>query len=164
MLSSRSIPSDRGTYQPVVHDAMRPALAAEVHGFVSLGWRVKSQTATTASLETREAFNWWLFYFSLLVLFGIGGLLYVISWLACSRVHLFLHAQDDGTLTMSGDTQFLARQRQELAALRAPGEHTPPGETGGLFMFAPLLTLVVVALTTAASWFLLILGFLSLIR
>ena len=54
---------------------MRPALAEEVGALATLGWSIKSQGTTTAELETREPFNWWLAYASSLMLLGIGGLI-----------------------------------------------------------------------------------------
>ena len=70
-------------------------LAKEVRELANLGLG-----ATTAELETRQPFNWWLAYAGSLMLFGIGGLIYAASWLVSSHVRLFLHENEDGSVTM----------------------------------------------------------------
>lgn len=94
---------------------MDAALSSEVGELVHMGWRVHSQTETTAALETRSPFNWLVFALAILLFFGLGGLLYIAYWLIVSRDHLFLSAQN-GKIVASGDTWLVEQQRADAAA------------------------------------------------
>jgi hypothetical protein len=90
---------------------MDTVLSAEVSRLVPHGWHVRSQTETTASLDTRTPFNWLWFALAILLFFGFGGLLYVTFWLIVSHAHLFLHVEN-GLVISSGDTWLVERQRE----------------------------------------------------
>lgn len=159
VLSTEAIAPGRENDQDT-RSIMRPALAEEVGALANLGWSIKSQGTTTAELETREPFNWWLAYASSLMLLGIGGLIYVASWLISSRVRVFLHEEDDGSVTRWGDTQFAARQQLDLADQDASGS-SPATESRRLKADRELLALSAfagVTLVYAAVWFFLVLG------
>src|SRR5579871_4940060 len=96
---------------------MDAALSGEVSELVHMGWRVQSQTETTAALETRSPFNWLVFALAILLFFGFGGLLYIAYWLIVSRDHLFLSSVG-GKVTASGDTWLVEQQRADAAAAR----------------------------------------------
>ena len=139
---------------------MRPALAKEVRELANLGWSIKSQSATTAELETRQPFNWWLGYAGSLMLLGVGGLIYAASWLISSQVRLFLHENEDGSVTMGGDTQFLSWQQLDRAD---PDPGRSSQATNSVRMRADRVLLGVSALVglmlaNAAIWFFLVLG------
>ncbi len=153
----------------VEHDtraAMRPALAREVSALASLGWAVRSQRATTAELEAREPFNWWLAYAGSLMLLGIGGLIYVASWLISSRVRLFLHEQEDGSVTRWGDTQFASLQQLDLAnqEARGPSQSTGSPALHGRRELLGLTVLVGAVMVNAAIWFFLVLGMMAAVN
>ena len=99
---------------------MNPTLAAEIARLTNMGWRIVSHTDSTASLETRGPFNWLLFALSILIFFGVGGLLYVAFWLVASRAHLFIH-MDGEQMVSSGDTWLVVQQEvdEELSRRRA---------------------------------------------
>ena len=138
-------------------------LAREVAALANLGWTIKSQSATTAELETREPFNWWLVYAGSLMLLGVGGLIYAASWLISSRVRLFLHEREDGSVTMSGDTQFASWQRLDMADPDAGGssQATNTARLTANRVFVGLSASVGVMLVNAAIWFFLVLGLLA---
>lgn len=160
MLFSRDAVVPRYADEQAARAIMQPALAKEVRELANLGWSIKSQSATTAELETREPFNWWLAYAGSLMLLGAGGLIYAASWLVFSRVRLFLHDNEEGFVTMAGDTQFLSWQQLD----RADTDKGPSSEaTNGAGMRADrillgLSALVGVMLANAAIWFFLVLG------
>ena len=91
---------------------MTDALAARVGDLTELGWSLKSQTANTAALETRQPFNWWLFALFVLLLFGFGALLYVGFWLLVPKAHVFL-VDKNGTVQTSGDTWLVQRHDRD---------------------------------------------------
>ena len=140
---------------------MRQALAKEVGALAESGWSIKSQSATTAELETREPFNWWLVYAGSLMLLGLGGLIYAASWLISSRVRLFLHEREDGSVTMSGDTQFASWQRLDLADPDAGGSLQNGARLTANQVFVGLSASLGVMLLNAAIWFFLVLGVLA---
>lgn len=96
---------------------MNTTLATEIARLTNMGWRVVSQTDTSASLEDRGPFNWLLFALSILIFFGIGGLLYVAYWLIASRAHIFIY-MDGEQLMSSGDTWLVAQQELDEALSR----------------------------------------------
>ena len=137
---------------------MDPALAAEVETLVNLGWSVGAQTDTSAYLEMRRPFQWWIFLLSLLLFAGIGGVIYVLYWLVTSDADLFVHQVGD-TLVISGDTELLSRQKAEMQrsielqrGLRNRGFWGAAGPS------------LAAALVSIAVWFLIIWGFVALIR
>ena len=137
---------------------MNPALAVEVETLVNLGWSVRTQTETSASLEMRRPFNWWFFLLSLLLFVGIGAVIYVLYWLITSEADLFLR-QDGGTVVMSGDTGLLSRQKAES---KRTGELQRDLRKRGFWKAAgPSLA---AALFSIVVWFLIIWGFVALIR
>ena len=87
-------------------------LMTRVAELVELGWTLTSQTETTAGLETRRPINWWILALSILLLFGLGALLYLAYWLVASRAHIFL-AVKDGVLVPSGDLWLVEQQERE---------------------------------------------------
>jgi hypothetical protein len=89
---------------------MDPLLSAEVGRLAHFGWRVRSQTESTAALETQSPFNWLFFALAILLFFGLGGLLYIVYWLVVSREHLFLHIEN-GQVVSNGDTWLVEQQR-----------------------------------------------------
>ena len=137
---------------------MDPALAAEIETLVSLGWSVRTQTDTSASLEVRRPFHWWIFLLSLLLFIGVGAVIYVLYWFITSEADLFVH-QDEGTLVMSGDTGLLSRQKAES---KRTGELQRDLRKRGFWKAAgPSLA---AALFSIVVWFLIIWGFVALIR
>ncbi len=96
---------------------MDAALSTDVGALVHMGWRVQSQTETTAALETRSPFNWFVFALAILLFFGFGGLLYIAYWMIVSREHLFLSVRD-GQVAASGDTWLVEQQQADAAAAR----------------------------------------------
>jgi len=91
---------------------MTPALSARVGELVDLGWSLKSQTETTAGLETRKPINWWLFALLLILFLGFGAVLYLVFWLITSRATVFLTVKD-GQIVASGDTWLIEEQERE---------------------------------------------------
>lgn len=96
---------------------MHAALASETGRLVDWGWDVKSNTDTTAFLETRGPFNWLLFAVLVLLFPFIGGLLYIVFWLIASRVHLFLRMDGDRVVP-SGDVWYVEGQAAQAEASR----------------------------------------------
>ncbi len=94
---------------------MNEVLAARIGELADMGWNVQSNTETTAALEMRGPINWWLLALSILLLFGLGILLYLAFWLATSRVRLFLSVKD-GQVVESGDTRMVERQERDREA------------------------------------------------
>ncbi len=139
---------------------MRPTLAGEVGALANLGWSIRSQGTATAELETREPFNWWLAYAGSLMLLGIGGFIYAASWLISSRVRLFLHEEDDGSVTRWGDTQYASRQqldradRDAIASSRATESQRWRNDR----VLLALGAFAGVTMVYAAIWFFLVLG------
>ena len=132
---------------------MTEVLAARVGELIDMGWSLQSQTENSAALETRGPINWLLFALSILLLFGLGALIYLAYWLATSKVRLFL-AVKDGQIAESGDTWLLRRQEQnrELAIQKAQEVK----ERGFLKVMWPsiIALFVVVALWFVMIWLL----------
>jgi hypothetical protein len=89
---------------------MVSVLAARVRELVDMGWNVKSQSETTAVLETRSSFNWLLF--ALLLFFFFVALIYLAYWSMVSRATVFLSVEN-GKLVASGNLPFIARQEKD---------------------------------------------------
>lgn len=96
---------------------MQSILAAEVGKLADWGWKVESQTESTAALETRGPFRWWFFAIMVLLFPLFGGLLYVVFWAIASRLNLFVRVGDGG-LVYSGDAWYVDRQAAEAEASR----------------------------------------------
>lgn len=97
---------------------MNTTLAEEVGKLVDWGWRVQSQTDTTAALENRTSFRWLLFALVLFLFPLLGGLLYVGFWLLMSRVGVFLRLDNSGAVVTSGDVWFVESQRVQVEVAR----------------------------------------------
>ena len=91
---------------------MTDALATRVGELVDMGWSLKSQSETTAALETRSPINWWLFALSVILLFGLGVLIYLVYWLIISKARIFLYIKD-GVVVASGDDWLIEQQERE---------------------------------------------------
>ena len=89
---------------------MTGVLAARVRELVDMGWDVKSQSETTAVLETRNPFNWLLF--ALLLFFFFLALIYLAYWFMMSRATVFLSVEN-GKVVESGNVVFIARQEKD---------------------------------------------------
>lgn len=74
---------------------MQSALAKRIDELVECGWEPITTTETSASLAGRRPFSWWLFLFVVIFFPVFGGVLYLIFWLATSRVTVFLHQEGD---------------------------------------------------------------------
>ena len=89
---------------------MVSVLAVRVRELVDMGWNVKSQSETTAVLETRNPFNWLLF--ALLLFFFFVALIYLAYYFMVSRATVFLSVEN-GKLVESGNVAFIARQEKD---------------------------------------------------
>jgi uncharacterized protein with PQ loop repeat len=137
---------------------MRPVLAMEVEILSSMGWRVVSQTETTAALETRGPFSWWIFFFALLFFFLFGGLIYIVWWLIFDRHDLFLRVDNDQVVT-SGDVWLVQRQRADLERTR---QFWLEAKQKGFWSAAwPSIVAFAVGIVI---WFILIWAFIQLVR
>jgi hypothetical protein len=97
---------------------MNQALMAETTELTSFGWKVVSQTETTASLETRGPFSWWIFLFCLLFFPLVGGTIYILWWLIFDNHSVFL-AVADGNVQTSGDVWLVEKQKANREAIIA---------------------------------------------
>ena len=95
---------------------MADAVSSRVAELVDLGWEPRTGTETMASLSTQGPFNWWLFVFIIILFPLIGGLLYLVFWLATSRVTVFVY-QDEGSVKMAGDVWWVESQKARHEAV-----------------------------------------------
>ena len=137
---------------------MDPALATEVAELTSYGWDVKTQTETTAFLETRRPFNWWILALSILLLLGFGALLYLLFWLIFARAQLFLRVEG-GEVKPSGDIRLLEEHRRHADDQRRLAEEIK--QKGFLKVMWPSILATV---ATIAIWLVIIWWFLNWIR
>ena len=137
---------------------MSPPLAQEVDLLVNLGWTLQSQTDTTAALQTRGPFNWWIFAISILLFLGLGGLIYIAFWLLGSRADVFLRVEN-GSVVYAGDSWLVQRHKLDMAKARR--FHQDMQERGFWTAAWPSIVSLLVALVV---WFLLIWAFVNLIR
>jgi hypothetical protein len=93
---------------------MKAELAQRVHQLVKYGWEPQTTTESTASLAGRRPFNWWLFLIVIFLFPLIGGVLYLVFWVATSRATVFLH-QEGGTVGTAGDDWLIKLQEAESA-------------------------------------------------
>ena len=94
---------------------MEAKLSQRVGELVAIGWEPIATTETTASLEGRRPFSWWLFLFVIFVFPLFGGLLYLIFWLVTSKATVFLHVEGD-ELVVAGDQWLIKLQEAEREA------------------------------------------------
>jgi hypothetical protein len=93
---------------------MNTELAQRVHQLVEYGWEPQTTTESTASLAGRRPFSWWLFLIVIFVFPLIGGVLYLVFWVATSRATVFLHQEGD-TVGTAGDDWLITLQETESA-------------------------------------------------
>ena len=93
---------------------MNTELAQRVHQLVEYGWEPQTTTESTASLAGRRPFNWWLFLIVIFLFPLIGGVLYLVFWVATSRATVFLHQEGD-TVGTAGDDWLITLQETESA-------------------------------------------------
>jgi hypothetical protein len=91
---------------------MSDALAKRIGELTAMGWTLKSHTDTTAALDMRKPFNWWLFLLFVILLFGFGALLYLMFYLLMPKSQVFL-VDKDGTVTATGDLWYIEKQEQQ---------------------------------------------------
>ena len=91
---------------------MNTELAQRVHQLVEYGWEPQTTTESTASLAGRRPFSWWLFLIVIFLFPLIGGVLYLVFWLATSRATVFLHQEGD-TVGTAGDDWLIKLQEVE---------------------------------------------------
>ena len=137
---------------------MNQALAAEVHTLVDMGWTLRSGTDTTAALQTRGPFNWFLFALSMLFFLGVGGLIYLTFWLTTDRADVFLRVADD-RVRIAGDDLLVERQKAEEERTR---RLVLDVKERGFWLAA--WPSVLAAVVNIGLWFLLIWAFVTIVR
>jgi hypothetical protein len=105
------LPSERS-------ETMQTALATRIDQLVELGWEPVTTTETSASLAGRRPFSWWLFLFVIVFFPVFGGILYLIFWLATSRMTVFLHQEGD-RVQEAGDLWLVRTQEARREAFIA---------------------------------------------
>jgi len=137
---------------------MTASLAKRIGLLTDMGWSVRSQTESTAALETRRPFNWMIFLILLIFALGGGALLYVGYWLLTSRAQIFLAVEEEG-ITVHGDTWLLKNQEQDIArAIEAAEAIRQRG------FWSVMWPSIVGSLVFVGVWFLLIWGFIAIVR
>jgi len=91
---------------------MSDALAKRIGELTEMGWTLKSHTDTTAALDTRRPFNWWMFLLFVILLFGFGALLYLMFYLLMPKSQVFL-VDKNGTVSATGDLWYIEKQEQQ---------------------------------------------------
>ena len=94
---------------------MEAVLSQRVDELVNFGWEPQTTTETTASLVGRRPFAWWLFLLVIFLFPVLGGLLYLIFWLATSKATVFLHVENN-EVVVSGDQWLIQLQEADRAA------------------------------------------------
>jgi len=94
---------------------MEAVLSQRVKQLVSNGWEPVTTTETTASLEGRRPFAWWLFLIVIFLFPLFGGLLYLVFWLATSKATVFLHVEQ-GNVVVAGDEWLIRHQEAQREA------------------------------------------------
>ena len=89
---------------------MTGELVTSIGELVDMGWNIKSQTESTAILETRRPINWWLFLLFFLFFFFVGALIYLIVWSLTAKANVFL-AVKDGEVVQYGDSWLVERHK-----------------------------------------------------
>ncbi len=95
---------------------MDQALSNRIHQLVDFGWEPQTMTETTASMVGRRPFNWWLFLIVIFLFPLIGGIMYLIFWMATSRATVFLHQEGEAVET-AGDEWLIKLQEAESASI-----------------------------------------------
>ena len=91
---------------------MESGLSSRVAELVDYGWEPVATTETSASLVGRRPFGWWMFLLVLFLFPLLGGLLYLIFWLATSKATVFLRIEDD-ELVAAGDEWLIRLQESQ---------------------------------------------------
>ena len=125
---------------------MESALSQRVDKLVEDGWQPVTTTETTATLAGQRPFAWWLFIIVIFVLPLVGGLLYLVFWLATSRATVFLHVENGEVLT-AGDQWLIQLQKEKREAY--VDQQRKVKENGFLKTMWPQL---VVSLVLVAIW------------
>lgn len=94
---------------------MEATLSQRVHDLVDNGWEPVTTTETSASLSGRRPFAWWLFLILIFLFPLIGGLLFLIFWLATSKCTVFLTVKD-GEVVVTGDEWLIQLQEAQKGA------------------------------------------------
>jgi hypothetical protein len=122
---------------------MQTALAKRIDQLVECGWVPRTTTETTASLEGRRPFNWWLFLLVIVFFPLFGGIVYLIFWMATSSMTVFLHEEGDRVIE-AGDTWLVSYQESRREAFVA--EQRAIKERGFLAVMWPKLIVFLVLL------------------
>lgn len=137
---------------------MTAALAKRIGLLTDMGWSVRSQTESTAALETRRPFNWMIFLLLLIFSLGGGALLYTGYWLLTSRAQIFPAVEEEG-IAVHGDTWLVQNQERDIArAIEAAEAIRQRG------FWSVMWPSVVGSFVFVGVWFLLIWGFIALVR
>ena len=91
---------------------MEAKLSGRVAELVNYGWEPVTTTETSASLVGRRPFAWWVFLLVLFLFPLLGGLLYLIFWLATSKATVFLRVEGD-ELVAAGDEWLIRLQESQ---------------------------------------------------
>lgn len=94
---------------------MHATLSKRVAELVAYGWEPVTTTETTASLLGRRPFAWWLFLIVLFLFPLLGGILYLVFWVATSKATVFLHIEGD-ELAIAGDEWMIKHQEAQHGA------------------------------------------------
>ena len=94
---------------------MEAVLSERVDALVANGWEPVTTTETSASLAGRRPFAWWLFLIVIFVFPLVGGLLYLVFWLATSKATVFMHVED-GEIVVVGDEWLIQLQEAQKEA------------------------------------------------
>jgi len=89
---------------------MQVALTRRVDELIEFGWELQTTTESTASLVGRRPFSWWLFLLVIVFFPLLGGILYLVFWLATSRATVFLHQEGDEVVA-TGDLWLVQNQQ-----------------------------------------------------
>ena len=130
---------------------MEAALTNDISELVSYGWELKTQTETTASLETRKPFNVWIFLLMFLFLLGFGALLYILYWLVFSKAYVFLRVQE-GKVDYSGDVRLISQHRAMADVQRMKAQQIKEKGFWRVMWPTILALVVVIAIWVAAIW------------
>lgn len=94
---------------------MEAKLSQRVGELVANGWEPVTTTETTASLVGRRPFAWWLFLIVIFLFPLLGGILYLVFWLATSKATVFLYTEGD-EFHVAGDEWLIRLQEAQREA------------------------------------------------
>ena len=94
---------------------MDATLSKRVAELVAYGWEPVTTTESTASLLGRRPFAWWLFLIVLFLFPLLGGILYLVFWVATSKATVFLHLNGEELVTV-GDVWLIKLQEAQREA------------------------------------------------